>query len=69
MFERKGVPKQNAFKAVSNFLDWPGNQQQPAHKIFAYLIAALGWRISSGQNPKVDASILNDFTAISTDAP
>jgi hypothetical protein len=69
MFVDRGVSPQDAFKEVSKFLDWPGNQEQPAHKIFAYLIAALGWRVSSGQSPNVSAGILNDFTAISIYAP
>jgi hypothetical protein len=69
LFERSGVPAKDAFKEVLRFLDWPGNQQQPAHKIFAYLFAALGWRISSGQRPEMKASILNDFSAISTYSP
>ncbi|MHC2462861.1 ImmA/IrrE family metallo-endopeptidase [Bradyrhizobium embrapense] len=37
--------------------------------IFAYLIAALGWRVSSGQSPTLTAGVLNDFTAIATYAP
>ena len=37
MFERNGVSKQDAAKQVSKFLDWQGNQEQPAHKISAYL--------------------------------
>jgi hypothetical protein len=69
MFERNGVPKQDAFKEVGKFLDWTENQKQPAHRMFAYLIAALGWRISSGQRQEMKASVLNDFTAISTYAP
>ena len=69
MFERHGVAREDSFKKVSTFLDWPENRHQPAHKIFAYLIAALGWRISSGQNPAISASVLNDFTAIATYAP
>jgi hypothetical protein len=69
LFERSGVPAKDAFKEVLRFLDWPGNQQQPAHKILVYLFAALGWRISSGQRPEMNASILNDFSAISTYAP
>ncbi|WP_201760252.1 hypothetical protein [Bradyrhizobium sp. AC87j1] len=69
MFVHRGVPPQDAFNEVSKFLDWPGNQEQPAHKIFAYLIAALGWRVSSGQSPNIGAGILNDFTAIATYAP
>ncbi|MGZ4988885.1 MAG: hypothetical protein ACXWBP_12625 [Limisphaerales bacterium] len=69
MFIDRGVPPQDAFNEVSKFLDWPGNQEQPAHKIFAYLIAALGWRVSSGQSPNIGAGILNDFTAIATYAP
>src|SRR5260370_25611026 len=35
----------------------------------AYLFAALGWRISSGQRSEMKASILNDFNAIATYAP
>ena len=69
LFERNGVPAKDAFKEVLKFLEWPENQHQPAHKIFAYLFAALGWRISSGQRPEIKASILNDFSAISTYAP
>jgi hypothetical protein len=69
LFERNGVPAKDAFKEVLRFLEWPENQHQPAHRIFAYLFAALGWRISSGQRPEMNASILNDFSAISTYAP
>jgi hypothetical protein len=58
MFTQKGVPG----KDVSTFLDWKGKEEQPAHKIFAYLMAALGWRVSSGQSPSLSAGILNDFT-------
>jgi hypothetical protein len=65
LFARRAVPG----KDVSTFLDWRGNEQQPAHKIFAYLMAALGWRVSSGQSPQLSAGILNDFTAIATYAP
>ena len=69
MFERNGIPNQDAAKQVSKFLDWQGNEEQPVHKISAYLFAALGWRISSGQGSSLDASILNDFAAIATYAP
>lgn len=69
LFERNGVPAKDAFKEVLNFLEWSGNREQPAQKIFAYLFAALGWRISSGQRPVMKASILSDFSAISTYAP
>jgi hypothetical protein len=62
MFRKYAVPA----KDVSAFLDWKGNQEQPAHKIFAYLMAGLGWRVSSGQSPNLTAGILNDFTAIAT---
>jgi hypothetical protein len=69
MFVSKGVPPQNAYDEVSKFLDWNGNQHQPAHRIFAYLIAALGWRVSSGRSPDIGAGILNDFSAVATYAP
>jgi hypothetical protein len=65
LFAKRAAPG----KDVSAFLDWKGNEQQPAHKIFAYLMAALGWRVSSGQRPQLRAGILNDFTAIATYAP
>jgi hypothetical protein len=65
MFVQEGIPG----KDVSTFLDWKGNEEQPAHKIFAYLMAALGWRVSSGQSPSLSAGILNDFTAIATYSP
>jgi hypothetical protein len=65
MFAKRAV----AGKDVSTFLDWKGNEEQPAHKIFAYLIAALGWRVSSGQSPNLTAGILNDFTSIAAYAP
>ncbi len=69
LFQKNGVAEKNAFAEVLRFFDWPGNRIQPMNKIFAYLFAALGWRISSGQRPKMKASILNDFTAIATYAP
>lgn len=65
LFGRSAVPG----KDLPSFLDWKGNEEQPAHKIFAYLIAALGWRVSSGQSSKLEAGILNDFKAIATYAP
>ena len=68
-FEQRGVPRGESGSAVTKFLDWPGNERQPTHRISAYLFAALAWRISSGQRPNVKASVLNDFTAISTYAP
>lgn len=69
LFEKSGLPEKDAFIEVLRFFDWPGNRKQPTHNIFAYLFAALAWRISSGQRPKMKASILNDFTAIATYAP
>jgi hypothetical protein len=65
MFARAAI----SGKDVSTFLDWNCNKEQPAHKIFAYLMAALGWRVSSGQSPNLSAGILSDFTAIATYAP
>ncbi|MDH2381447.1 hypothetical protein [Bradyrhizobium sp. CER78] len=65
LFMERAVPG----KTAATFLDWVGNEQQPAHRIFAYLIAALGWRVSSGQSPALTAGILNDFIAIATYAP
>ncbi|MET3997522.1 hypothetical protein BjapCC829_28650 [Bradyrhizobium barranii] len=69
LFIKSGTPRNAAFNEVLKFLDWPENHFQPAHRIFAYLFAALAWRISSGQRTAMKASILNDFNAIATYAP
>jgi hypothetical protein len=69
LFEKHGVPASASSYEVMKFLDWPGNEQQPIHRIFSYLFAALAWRISSGQRSEMKASILNDFNAIATYAP
>jgi hypothetical protein len=69
LFEKYGVLASNSSLEVVRFLNWPGNEEQPIHRAFAYLFAALAWRISSGQRPDMKASILNDFSAIATYAP
>jgi hypothetical protein len=69
LFEKHGVPAKVSSFEVMKFLDWPGNEEQPIHRVFAYLFAALAWRISSGQRSDIKASILNDFNAIATYAP
>jgi len=70
LFESLGVPTDQSAKRVSDFWHWQGNEQIPAHRISAYLFAALGWRISSGgQLPIIKPSVLNDFTAIATYGP
>lgn len=69
LFEKSGIPKERAAEAVTKFREWPANRELPTHKIFAYLMAAFGWKISSGQRRPIAAGILNDFTAISTYGP
>ncbi len=69
LFEESGVPKDQSDAAVLRFREWPANRELPTHKIFAYLMAAFGWKISSGQRRPIAAGILNDFTAISTYGP
>ncbi|OSJ22071.1 hypothetical protein [Bradyrhizobium japonicum] len=69
LFEQHGVPSDIAKTEVVRFLDWPGNHQQPTHRISAYLFAALAWKISSGQRAELRSSILNDINAISTYGP
>jgi hypothetical protein len=69
LFEKHGVRSGDSDAEVLRFWDWPGNEQQPIHRISAYLFAALAWRISSGQRSDMKASILNDFNAIATYAP
>ncbi|WP_354256292.1 hypothetical protein [Bradyrhizobium sp. F1.13.3] len=68
-FEEAGTPEDQLHAAVLKFRQWPANQQLPTHKIFAYLMAALGWKISSGQRRPIEAGILSDFTAIATYGP
>lgn len=69
LFQKHGVPSSDSHVEVFRFWDWPGNEEQPIHRISAYLFAALAWRISSGQRSDMKASILNDFNAIATYAP
>lgn len=69
LFEKHGVPANSSSVEVLRFLNWPGNECQPIHRVFAYLFAAIAWRISSGQRSEMKASILNDFSAIATYAP
>jgi hypothetical protein len=67
--ERTGTPEDQLHAAVLKFREWPTNWQQPTHRIFAYLMAALGWKISCGQRRPIEPGILNDFTAIATYGP
>jgi hypothetical protein len=69
LFEKSGIPRNQSAAAVLEFRNWPGNRQQPTHRIFAYLMAAFGWKISCGQRRPISAGILNDFTAIATYGP
>jgi hypothetical protein len=69
LFEKTGTPGDQSHAAVLKFREWPANWQLPTHKIFAYLMAALGWKISCGQRRPIEAGILNDFTAIATYGP
>jgi hypothetical protein len=69
LFEEAGVPADQLHAAVLKFREWPPNQQLPTHRIFAYLMAALGWKVASGQKRPIEAGILSDFTAIATYGP
>jgi hypothetical protein len=69
LFGEAGTPEDQSHAAVLKFREWPANRQLPTHKIFAYLMAALGWKISCGQRRPIAAGILNDFTAIATYGP
>jgi hypothetical protein len=69
LFENSGIPRDQSAAAVLKFREWPANRQLPTHRIFAYLMAAFGWKISCGQRRPIAAGILNDFTAIATYAP
>lgn len=68
-FETRGIPKEHSHAAVLQFREWPALWQLPSHRIFAYLMAAHGWKISCGQRRPMEAGILNDFVAISTYGP
>jgi hypothetical protein len=69
LFENSGIPKEQSHAALLNFREWPANRQLPTHRIFAYLMAAFGWKISCGQRRPIEAGIFNDFVAISTYGP
>ena len=69
LLEKLGIPILYSDAEILRFWSWSGNQQQPTHRTFAYLMAALAWRISSDECPDVKAGILNDFQAIATYGP
>ena len=69
IFEESGIPVSASHQEVMKFREWPANRQLPTHRIFAYLMAALGWNISCGQRSGVEGGIFNDFNAIATYGP
>lgn len=68
-FEERGVPTSESAKTVSDFWDWPGNEQLPVHKISAYMFAALARKIASGQKRRPTKGMFNDINAIATYGP
>jgi hypothetical protein len=69
LFAKAGTAEHELHAAVLKFREWPALWQLPTHKIFAYLMAAYGWKISCGQRRPTKAGILNDFNAIAAYGP
>jgi hypothetical protein len=67
-FMKSGFDEDAAVVEVCRFWNWEGNRSQPAHKVSAYLFAALSRKVVAGQR-RVTRGFCNDVRAISTYAP
>ena len=68
VFARAGVAKADVTNAVMRFWNWNRNLDQPHHRIFAYMFAAIGRRVVNGQR-RINQGMMNDVRAIATYAP
>jgi hypothetical protein len=66
--KRAGKSEVEADREIMNFWNWPGNLQQPYHRVGAYLFAALARKVVAGQK-SVTPGFANDIRAISSYAP
>ncbi|WP_186456953.1 hypothetical protein [Sphingomonas suaedae] len=67
-FLREGRTEEEAMLRVGAFWDWPRLRDVPFNRIFAYLFAAFGRRVTMGQR-KFTRGIMTDFQAIAAYAP
>lgn len=67
-FLREGASDDDAMRRVGAFWDWPRLHEMPFNRIFAYLFAAFGRRVTMGQR-KFTRGLMTDFQAIAAYAP
>jgi hypothetical protein len=67
--EEQGHSSDEAARIVFQFWQWEGNQQQPFHRLGAYLFAALARKIFAGQRKQPTRGFMNDVKAIAAYAP
>lgn len=68
-FQKDGLPRTKAMEEVVRFWHWPGNWQQPNHRISGYLFAALARKVTAGQRKPPTRGFINDVKAISAYSP
>jgi hypothetical protein len=67
-FLREGASDEEAMRRVGAFWDWTRLHEMPFNRIFAYLFAAFGRRVTMGQR-KFTRGLMTDFQAIAAYAP
>lgn len=67
-FLRRDASEDVATWRVGTFWDWPRLHEMPFNRIFAYLFAAFGRRVTMGQR-KFTRGLMTDFRAIAAYAP
>lgn len=65
---RGDASDEDAMRRVDLFWDWPRLHEMPFNRIFAYLFAAFGRRVTMGQR-KFTRGLMADFQAIAAYAP
>ena len=67
-FANAGVAQADVATEVLHFWNWNRNLEQPYHRIWSYIFAAVGRRVVNGQR-HVNRGMMNDVRAIATYAP
>lgn len=67
-FFGEGASEQDSIRRVGEFWDWPRMKDMPFNRIFAYLFAAFGRRVTMGQR-SFTRGLMTDFQAIAAYAP
>ncbi len=63
-----GAPDEEVMQRIGEFWDWPRLHEMPFNRIFAYLFAAFGRRVTMGQRT-FTRGLMTDFQAIAAYAP